>query len=205
MLAAGEARLPGKGGVAGGVDETRRRQRDVAVTGGELERTYPAAVAPHAAQDGTEQHADPGLADRLLDPARQRHLVVHDHGGVRRPAPAVVQRALRAEFVQDVVGDAVGELMSVAAVGEQAAEGADDRVDRLSAERGQAVDQRHRAAEARRLERCRDAGDAGAHDADVGRQLPRRRVRRPANDARRRRDPCLLPAHDARRSRSPTK
>ena len=53
-----------------------------------------------------------------------------------------MQRVLRAELAQDVVGDPVGELLPVRAVGEQAAERADDRIDGLAAERGKPVDQR---------------------------------------------------------------
>ena len=174
MLAAGEARLPGQRRVAGRVDEAGRRKLHVAIAGGELELAHLAAVARHAAQDGAEQHGDAGLAHGFLDPARQRDLVIHHHGGVRRPAAAIVQRVLGAEVAQDVVGNPVGELVSVRAVGEQAAERADDRVDGLAAERGQPIDQRDLAAEPRRLERRRDAGDAGSQDADIRRYLPRR-------------------------------
>ena len=48
MLAAGEAGLPGQRRVSGRVDEARRRKDHVAVTGRELERAYPAAVARHS-------------------------------------------------------------------------------------------------------------------------------------------------------------
>ena len=58
--------------------------------------------------------------------------------------------------------------MAVGAVGEQAAERADDRIDHLAAERRQAIDQHDLAAELRRLERRRRAGAAGADHADVG-------------------------------------
>ena len=54
------------------------------------------------------------------------------------------------------------------AVGEQAAERADDGIDRLSAERGKAVDQRDLAAETCRFERGGHSGDAGAQHADIG-------------------------------------
>ena len=43
---------------------------------------------------------------------------------------------LRPEVAEDFVGDTVGELMAVSAVGEQAAERADDRIDRLTTEHG---------------------------------------------------------------------
>ena len=112
-LAAGKSRLPGQGGVAGRVDEARCRELHVAVAGREIEFADAGAVACDPAQDRAEQHGDTGLADGLLDPARERNLVVHHHGRVRRPAAAVVQRALRAELAQDVVGDAVGELSAV--------------------------------------------------------------------------------------------
>ena len=87
---------------------------------------------------------------------------------------AIVQRALRAEIAQDAVGDAVGELVAAVAVGEQAAERPDHRIDRLPAERVQPVDQRDLAAEPRRLQRGRHARDAGADHADVDADLPRR-------------------------------
>jgi hypothetical protein len=67
--------------------------------------------------------------------------------------PEVMQRALRAEIAQDVVCDAVGELMAVRAVGEQPAESADDQVDGLPARGGRRVDERDLAAETGRLER----------------------------------------------------
>ena len=97
---------------------------------------------------------------------------------------AIMQRALRAEIAQDAVGDAVRELVAAAAVGEQAAERPDHRVDRLSAERVQPVDQRDLGPEPGGFERSRHASDAGADDADVRTDLPRR---------------CALAPHDARR------
>ena len=76
--------------------------------------------------------------------------------------------------VENVVGDAVGELVAVGAVGEQPAKRADDRVDRLAAERGQSVDQDDLAAEPRRLDRGGNAGDAGADHADIRLHLANR-------------------------------
>ena len=181
-LAAGKSRFPGQGGVAGRVDEPGRRKLDVAVTRREVEFADAAAVARDAAQNGTEQHGDIGLANGLFDPTRQRDLVVHHHRRVRWSAAAVMQRALRAELTQNVVGDAVGELSAVGAVGEQPAERADDGIDCLSAERGKAVDQRDLAAETCRFERGGHSGDAGAQHADIGRHAARRSLRGPPYD-----------------------
>jgi hypothetical protein len=197
-LAAVEARLPGQRRVAGGVDEAGGRKGHVAIAGRKVERADPAAVAGHAAQDGAEQNRDAGVANRFLDPARERDLVVHDDGGVGGPAAAVVQRLLGAEIAQDVVGNAMGELAPMGAVGEQATEGADDRVDRLAAERRQPVQQRDLAAEAGGLERGRDAGNAGAQDADIRRQMPRRTVGRAPDDPGRRRNFRRVRAHRRR-------
>jgi hypothetical protein len=168
------------------------------MAGRKVERANPAAVAGHAAQDGAEQNGDAGLADRFLDPARQRDLVVHDDGGVRRPAAPVVQRLLRAEVAQDIVGNAMGELAPMGAVGEQSAEGADDRVDRLATERRQPVQQRDLPAEAGGFEGGRDAGNAGAQHADIGRQMPRPTVGRALDDPGRRRDLRRVRAHRRR-------
>ena len=194
-LAAGKSRLVSQHRVAGRIDEAGCRERHVAVARRELDLAHPVAVAPRRAQDRAGEHDDADFAHRLLDPARQRDLVVHDDGGVRRPAAAVMQRVLLAEVVQDAVRDAVGELVAVRAVGEQAAERADDRVDRLAAERRQPVDQRDLAAEARRFERRRDAGDAGAEHADVDGHVLRCRARGTPHDPRRRRNGSLLRAH----------
>ena len=105
---------------------------------------------------------------------------------------AIVQRALRAELAQDVVGDTMGELEAIAAVGEQAAKRADDRIDGLTAERRQAVDQRDLAAEPRRLERGRNTGDAGAEHADVGGDRFRPRLRRAPHNPRRGGKRCVF-------------
>jgi hypothetical protein len=192
MLAAGKSRLPGQCGVAGRIDEAGRGEFDVAIAGGEIERAQAAAVAGHPAQDRPEQRGDVGLADRFLDPARERDLVIHHHGRVRWPAATIVERPLRSELAQNVVGDAMGELMSMRAVGEQAAECADDRIDGLSAERGQPIDKCNLAAEPRRLERGRDPGDAGSQDADVRGHLSRRCVLQAPNDPGRGRRPSLI-------------
>ena len=194
-LAAGKSRLPGQGGVAGGVDEAGRRKLDVAVTRRKVEFADAAAVARDAAQNGAEQHGDIGLANGLFDPTRQRDLVVHHHGRVRWSAAAVMQRSLRAEFAQDVIGDAVGELGAVRPVAEQAAERADDGIDCLSAERGKAVDQRDLAAETCRFERGGNSGDAGAQHADIGADTPRRSAWGPPHNSGRGRDLGLVRVH----------
>ena len=120
----------------------------------------------HVAKHGAEQHGDALRPHRLLDPAAERNLVVVDDRG-ERPVPVVERLVLPAEIAQNVVGNAAGELVAMRAVGEQAAECADDGVYRLAAEHRQAVDDEHLAAETRRLDRGRNAGDAGADDADV--------------------------------------
>jgi hypothetical protein len=198
MLAAREAGLEGERRVSGRVHEARGREPHVAVAGGEIERAYAGPVARHGAQDRAEQHGDLGLAHGLLDPARQRDLVVHHHSRIRRAAAAVMQRALRAEFAQDVVGDAVGELIAVRAVGEQPAERADDRIDGLAAQRRKCVDEGDLAAETGRFECRGDAGDAGAQHADIGGHVPRGCARCTPHDPGRRRDLCLVRAHHLR-------
>ena len=150
-LAARQARKPGERGVAGSIDEAGRGNLHVAITGGEIELLDAAAVARDAPHHRAGDRLDAGLHHRLLDPAAERHLVVHDDGGVLRIAP-VMQRALGAEVAQNVVGDAVRHLIRVRAIGEEPAERADDGIDRLAAERGLAVDQRYRAAEACRFD-----------------------------------------------------
>ena len=194
-FAAGKPRLPGQDGVAGCVDEAGSRELRVTVAGRDIELADAGAVARDPAQDRAEQHGDTGLAHGLLDPARERDLVVHHHRGVGRSAATVVQRALRAELSQDVVGDAVGELDAVRAVGKQPAERADDGVDGLAAERGQGIDEGDLAAEAGRFERGGDTGDAGAEHADIGRHPHRHRARWPAHDAGRGREFGLVRIH----------
>jgi MFS family permease len=65
--------------------------------------------------------------------------------------PAIKRARNPAEVAQDVFRDAIGELRSVGAVGEQPAKRADDRIDGLPAQRRQAVDDRDLAAESRRF------------------------------------------------------
>src|SRR4051812_13575423 len=89
----------------------------------------------------------------------------------------------------------MGELTPMGAVGEQAAERADDRVDGLTAERGQGVDQRDLATELRRFERGGYTGDAGSHYADVGGHLPPFGALRAPNDAGGGRDFRVVCAH----------
>ena len=60
------------------------------------------------------------------------------------------------------------DLIRLRSVRVEADDGADDRADGLAAERGRAVHEHDRASELRGFERRRDAGDAGAEDADVG-------------------------------------
>ena len=194
-LAAGKSRLPGQGGIAGGVDKPRRRELHVAIARREIEFADAGAVACDPAQDRAEQHGDIGVADGLLDPAGERNLVVHHHGRVRRAAAAVVQRALRAELAQNVVGDAVGELSAVLTVREQPAERADDGIDGLPAERGKPVDQSDLAAETGRFERGGNSRDAGAQHADIGGHAPRGSVGRPPDDPGGRRDLGLVWVH----------
>jgi hypothetical protein len=95
---------------------------------------------------------------------------------------------LRREIAQNVVGDAMGELIWRGSVGEQAAKGADDGIDGLSAERGKGVHNDDLAAETRRFQRRRNAGNACSQHADVGGQVSRGGARRPPHDPRRRRN-----------------
>ena len=192
MLAASKACLPGQRRVAGGVDEASRRKRHVAIAGGETDLMHPAAIARHGAQDRTEQYGNVSFANGFLDPTRERDLIVHHHGRVRRTAAAVVQGALSAEIAQNVIGDAVGELMAMRPVGEQSAERADDGIDGLATERGKSVQQCDLATETGRLERRRNPGDACPEDADIGRYMSCRPARRPPNDAGRRRNLGLV-------------
>ncbi len=135
----------------------------------------------HIAHHRADDHGDAELAHRALDPAAERDLVVVDDRRVR--AVAVIELlAVLAERLHDVVGDAVGELVAVRAVGEEAAERADDRIHRLPAQRRHAVDQDHLAPEPGRLDRRGGAGGAGADDADVAFDLAHRALARPADD-----------------------
>src|SRR5262249_27074299 len=92
------------------------------------------------------------------------------------PVSAVKRTWNTSEVAQDVFCDAVGELVSVGAVGEQAAKRADDRVDGLAAKGWQAVDDCDFASKPRGLQGCRHAGDPCTDHADVGADLLHRLV-----------------------------
>ena len=169
MLPAGQAGLPRERRVAGGIDESGRGNHGVTKPGCEKELANSRAVAGHVAQDRAEENRNAGFLDRLLDPARQRNLIVHDDGGVGGAAPAIVEGSLGAEVTQNLIGDTMGELISSRPVGEQAAERADDGVDGLPAERGKGIDKNHLAAEARPFERRRNPRNARTQHADVAR------------------------------------
>src|SRR5260370_28670017 len=87
-----------------------------------------AAAAPMAMQGPMTRT----LESAALSPSMQRPTATMfaASAGTRLP-----NGTLRAEIAQDVVGNAMGELIGLGAVGEQAAEGADDGIDGLSAER----------------------------------------------------------------------
>src|SRR5262249_38545567 len=165
-LAARKTGLPGQGRVSGRVHEPSRAKPQVAVAGDELQFLDAAAVETNTAQYGTQNHGDAGGADRLLNPAAERDLVIVDHRG-DRAVPTIERAGNAAEVAQDVFGDAIGVLRAVGAIGEQSAKRADNRVDGLAAEGGEAVDDRDPAPQPRRLERGRHAGNARADDADI--------------------------------------
>ena len=169
MLPAGKARLPCERRVAGGIDKAGRGNLDVTEPRSERELANSRAVAGHVAQDRAKENRNAGFLDRLLDPARQRDLIVHDDGGVGGAAPAIVEGSLGAEVAQNLVGDTMGELISSRPVGEQAAERADDGVDGLPAERGKGIHENHPAAQARSFERRRNPRNARTQHADVAR------------------------------------
>ena len=180
-LAAGQARVPGQRRIAGGIDEAGGLHGHVAVAGGEMQPRDAPPLHLHVAQHRAHQRDDARLLDRPLHPAAERDLVVVDHGG--DGAVAVVEGlVLLLQVVQDLVGDAVGELVAVRAVGEQAAEGGDDGVDGLASQRRQPVDDGGAPAEARGLQRRRRAGNAGADHADVHAHLARRAARGPLDN-----------------------
>jgi len=113
MLPAGQAGLPRERRVAGGIDESGRGNHGVTKPGCEKELANSRAVAGHVAQDRAEENRNAGFLDRLLDPARQRDLIVHDDGGVGGAAPAIVEGSLGAEVAQNLVGDTMGELTRI--------------------------------------------------------------------------------------------
>ena len=171
-LPAGEARLPDQCGVAACVHKAGSLDVHVAVACCELKALHPTALDLNAPQYRAKRYGDAGLANRLLDPAGQCDLVVVDHCG-QRSMPVIERMLFRAEIAQDVVGDAVGELVAVGAVGEQPAERADDRIDRLAAEHGQAVDQ-HDFAPGPGGGQCGGgAGDPRTHNANIRLDAPR--------------------------------
>src|ERR1700722_12542674 len=86
--------------------------------------------------------------------------------------------------MQDFVRDAVRELRAVRPRRVQPAEHADDRVDRLAAERWQPIHQDYRKARARGLDRGGDARGAGADHADVAAALTHRRLLGARHDPR---------------------
>ena len=90
--------------------------------------------------------------------------------------PAVNHARHFFEITQHVFGHAVGELDTVRAVGEQAAERADDGVDHLATERRQAINQNDLAAELGGFERGGNACRACADNANIAGDLLRQFV-----------------------------
>ncbi len=164
-LLARKAGLPDQRRIAAGVDEACGGDTHVAVTRGEPERPDPPVHDLNLADDRAEQHGDPGVMDRGLDPAAERHFVIDDD--VVDALPVVDGTGPR-QIADDVLRDPVGHLVAIFAVGEHAADGADDRIHRLPAQHRQAVDQQHPFSEPCGLDRRRGAGDAGADHAHIG-------------------------------------
>ena len=128
------------------------------------------STLPH---DRAEQHGDAGLAHRLLDPARERDLVIHDDGGVGRPATPVMQRVLRAEIAQDLVGNAVCDLMPWLPLANKPQNVPMMEFTAWPPSAGKPSTSSTLRPSLRRLHRRRDAGNAGAEHADVGRHMLR--------------------------------
>ena len=82
-----------------------------------------------------------------------------------------MQRVLRAEVVQDVVGDAVRDLVPCVPLANSPQNVPMIELTACPPSAGSAVDQRDLAAETRRFQRRRDAGDSGAQHADVRRHV----------------------------------
>ena len=91
---------------------------------------------------------------------------------------------LRLEVTQDVIGDAVRELVAMGAVREKPTEGGNDRIDRLTAQCRLAVDQNDTSSQLGRLQGSRHAGDTGAHDTDIGLEMSRSTRLATTHDAR---------------------
>jgi hypothetical protein len=162
---AGQARFPGEGGVAGGIDEAGRRDADGAVPGGEGDGLDPAARTLHLGDARAQYDPDAQVVDGAIHPAAQGHLVIVDSEGV---SAVVVQVTGLVEIGEDAVEDAVGQLAVLRAVAEDSAEQADEGVHHLAAEQRQRVDEYDVATEPGGLDGGRDTGDSGAHDTQVG-------------------------------------
>jgi hypothetical protein len=132
-----QPRLPGQGGVAAGVDEAVRRDRDVAVAGREFDLGDPPVAEADPLQHGAEDGPDAEAPDRPLEPAAEGHLVVIDGLGV---AGLEMQIAGRPQVTENVVENPVRELPVFRAVAENTAEQADQRMHHLSADEWQRVD-----------------------------------------------------------------
>src|SRR6185437_9156654 len=74
--------LPGQGGVAAGVDEAAGRDRDVAVTGRQLDPGDAGVLDVGSQQHGAEDRPDAEAPYGPLEPAAEGHLVVIDGLGV---------------------------------------------------------------------------------------------------------------------------
>ncbi len=112
-FAARQPRLPGERGIAARIDEALRRHGEIAEARGQIEaarRAVHAIVTPRRmAPSTTVMPAWRTASLTQRDSATSSYMTTDGHR-----AAAVVQRALGAEFAQDVVGDAVGELAACA-------------------------------------------------------------------------------------------
>jgi hypothetical protein len=160
--------LPGQGGVAAGVDEAVRRDRDVPVAGRELDPGDTGVPDVCSQQHRAENRLDAEASYRPLEPAAEGHLVVVDGLGV---AGLEMQVTGRPQVAENVVENPVGELAVFRAVAENAAEQPDQGMHHLAADERQRVDQHHVAVQPSRLDGRRQAGDPRADHAHVGADL----------------------------------
>src|SRR6185436_18911312 len=92
-------------------------------------------------------------------------LLKRDRAG-HRDAP--MQRAFGRQISDEIIGDAVRDLVGLRAMRVEADEGADDRSDRLTTKRWRGIHERDSTSTLRRFERGGHASDSSTDHTDIG-------------------------------------
>ena len=162
-----ESGFVGQARIARGIDIPAGRDANSPEASGEVDVLDAAAFERDTGHHSAHDRLNTRRLHLPLHPSSQTDFVVleGDRAGHRH---APMERPFRRQLLDQLIGDAVRQLIRMGSMGVEADDGADDRSDRLAAERRRRVDDHDAAAERRRFERRSHAGNTRTDDADVG-------------------------------------